>query len=146
MHPDRGQSGTAPHYLIATFTRHPLAANLLMVMLLLAGAWGLRQLTVQLSPPQPSNAVSVDIAWPGAAAEDVEQLVTQPVEYQLRSLQDLHSLTSTTVEGLSSIRLEFDRDLDMGLALDRVKQRVAQTRDLPSDIEAPVIQIAERLE
>lgn len=135
-----------PHYLIETFTRHPLAANLLMIMLVLAGIWGLRQLTVQLNPAQPSNAVSVDISWPGAAAEDVEQLVTQPVEYQLRSLQDLKSLTSNTVESHTSIRLEFDRDTDMGLAVDRVKQRVAQTRDLPEDIEPPVTQLAERLE
>ncbi|TXS92135.1 efflux RND transporter permease subunit [Parahaliea maris] len=137
---------TNAHYLIDTFTRHPLAANLLMVMLVLAGIWGLRQLTVQLNPPQPSHSVSVDISWPGAAAEDVEQLITQPVEYQLRSLQNLKSLTSTTVESHSNIRLEFERGTDMGLATDRVKQQVAQTRDLPADMETPVVKTAERLE
>lgn len=146
MPPEPGDTTRRTHYLIDTFTRHPLAANLLMVMLVLAGIWGLRQLTVQLNPAQQSNAVSVDISWPGAAAEDVEQLVTQPVEYQLRALQDLKSLTSTTVESHASIRLEFQRDIDMGRAIDRVKQRIAQTRDLPTDIEPPVIQLAERLE
>ena len=143
--PVSGREGR-PHYLIDTFTRHPLAANLLMIMLLLAGIWGARQLTVQLNPSQASTTVSVDISWPGAAAEDVEQLVTHPVEYQLRSLQDLQSLTSTTVANHSSIRVEFDPDIDMGLAMDRVKQQVAQTRDLPLDMEPPVIQLAERLE
>ncbi|GAB3289272.1 efflux RND transporter permease subunit [Parahaliea aestuarii] len=139
-------SETRAHYLIDTFTRHPLAANLLMMMLVLAGIWGLRQLTVQLNPPQPSHSVSVDISWPGAAAEDVELLITQPVEYQLRSLQHLKSLTSTTLESHSSIRLEFERGTDMGLASDRVKQQVAQTRDLPADMETPVVSIHEPME
>ncbi len=81
-----------PHYLIDTFTRHRLASNLLMIMLALAGLWGIRQLTVQLNPAQDANEASVSIAWPGASAEDIERLVTEPVEQQLRSLTRLASL------------------------------------------------------
>ncbi len=141
-----GQRQDQTHYLIHTFTRHPLAANLLMIMLVLAGLWGLRQLTVQLNPPQPVEAVSVEITWPGAAAEDVERLVTEPVEFQLRAIEGLRSLTSTTVESRSEVQLQFERGQDMGLAMDRVKQRVAQTRDLPPDIEPAVVRLAERQE
>ncbi len=139
-------SSPQPHYLINVFTRHPLAANLLMVMLILAGIWGIRQMTVQLNPPDTTHTVSVDILWPGASAEDVEQLIAQPVEYQLRSLQQLKSLTSTTAESQTQILLEFEKGTDMGQAVDRVKQHIAQTRDLPSDMEEPMVKLSERLE
>ncbi len=134
------------HYLIDVFTRHPLAANLLMVMLILAGIWGLRQMTVQLNPPEPSNAVSVEILWPGASTEDIEQLIARPVEHQLRSLQNLKNLTSTTAESQVQIQLEFEKGSDMGRAIDRVKQQIAQTRDLPGDMEEPTVKLSERLE
>ena len=93
-----------PHYLIETFTRHRLASNLLMIMMILAGIWGIRQLTVQLNPTQCNHQVSVEVVWPGASAEDVERLVTQPIEYQLRSLTRLSSLTSSTSDGSKSSR------------------------------------------
>jgi multidrug efflux pump subunit AcrB len=128
-----------PHYLIGVFTRHPLASNLLMIMLVLAGFWGIRQLTIQLNPPQEDNRAVIEIAWPGAAAEDIEKLVTQPVELQLRSLPTLNSLTSRTIGGSTQIRVLFDADTDMGEALEEVRQRVAQVRELPSDMEPPVI-------
>jgi multidrug efflux pump subunit AcrB len=128
-----------PHYLIDSFTRHRLASNLLMIMLVLAGIWGVRQLTVQLNPSQESFGANVSIAWPGAGAEDVERLVTQPVEYQLRSLSNLKSLTSSTSDGISEISLRFDKGTDMIDSMDRIKQRVAMVRELPTDIEPPFI-------
>jgi multidrug efflux pump subunit AcrB len=128
-----------PHYLIDTFTRHPLASNLLMIMAILAGLWGIRQLTVQLNPYQPSTSARVDVVWPGASAEDVERLVTQPIEYQLRSLAYLDSLTSQTADGFTLITLRFGKNTDMIAAIDRIKQRVSQVRDLPADIEPPEI-------
>ena len=135
-----------PHFLIDTFTRHRLASNLLMIMLALAGFWGIRQLTVQLNPAQDSTEASISVAWPGASAEDVERLVTQPVEQQLRSLTRLASLTSKTSDSLSEISVTFDQGTDMIDAMDRVKQRVSQVRDLPVDIEPPVIQRSEYLD
>ncbi|MBT4522774.1 MAG: efflux RND transporter permease subunit [Halieaceae bacterium] len=135
-----------PHYLIDTFTRHPLAANLLMIILILAGVWGTRALVVHLNPHDEPRSASVVITWPGATAEDIERLITQPVEYQLRAIRRLQSLTSNTVDGFTSISVDFESGTDMGDALDRVKQQVAQTRDLPPDMEPPVITRSERLE
>src|SRR6056297_2118930 len=110
-----------------------------MLVCILAGIWGLRQLNVQLNPTQPTRSIEVELTWPGAVAEDVEQLVTQPVEHQLRSLPGLESLTSTTQSGAASIHLRFSGTEDITAAADRVKQRVDQARDLPADMEKPVI-------
>ena len=135
-----------PHYLIDTFTRHPLAANLLMVMLILAGIWGIRQLNIHLNPTQESSSASVELIWPGAAAEDIERLITQPIEYQLRSLRGLKNLTSRTVDAQATINLQFNASTDMGEALDRIKQQVAQTRDLPAELEPPIVRLSEHVE
>lgn len=137
---DDSQRFQRPHYLIATFTRHRLASNLLMIILVIAGIWGVRQLNVQLNPRQDWSSATVEVTWPGAAAEDVERLITQPVEYQLRSLPDVKNLTSRTLDSRAVLSVEFTKDTDMGEAIDRIKQSVAQTRDLPPDIEPPVIQ------
>ncbi|QIB66668.1 efflux RND transporter permease subunit [Kineobactrum salinum] len=134
------------HSLIGSFTRHPLAANLLMILLILAGFWAIRQLTVQLNPGQPATTVEVLLSWPGAAAEDIEKLVTQPVEYQLRGLQNLRSMTSTTQDSSTRLELQFVAGTNMGEALDRVKQQFDQARDLPPDLEPAAIRLAERLE
>jgi multidrug efflux pump subunit AcrB len=135
-----------PHYLIETFTNHRLASNLLMIILILAGLWGVRQLNVQLNPTQDHSQVSVEVAWPGASAEDVERLVTQPIEYQLRSLTRLSNLQSSTIDGATKIEANFDKGTDMIEALDRVKQAVSQVRDLPVDIEPPMIQRSQWLD
>ncbi|MEM0954294.1 MAG: efflux RND transporter permease subunit [Pseudomonadota bacterium] len=131
------QKGQKAHYLIETFTRHRLASNLLMIMLVLVGFWGLRQLNVQLNPQQEHTQTSVEVRWPGASAEDVERLVTQPIEYQLRSLTQVRSLTSSTADGFAHIEVVFDKGTNMIEAMDRLKQQVSQVRDLPADIEPP---------
>ncbi|MFV0476444.1 MAG: efflux RND transporter permease subunit [Parahaliea sp.] len=135
-----------PRGLISRFSQHPLAANLLMIIVVLAGLWGLRQLTIQLNPGTRSHSVSIDIAWPGAAAEDVERLLAQPIEYQLRSLTNLVSISSSSEDSAVNITVKFEQDMDMGLAIDHVKQQLAQTRDLPTDMEEPVVRLDEYYE
>ena len=133
-----------PHYLIRSFTEHRLASNLLMIMLILAGIWGTRQLNTHLNPHQTSRTVEVNLIWPGAPAEDVERLVTEPVELQLRALSGLTGLTSRTVDGSTRISVEFSKATELGEAIDRVEQQIALTRDLPSDLESPNVQRSER--
>lgn len=125
--------------LIRLFTEHRVAANLTMVMMILAGWWALRSMPTMLDPPAAFPNVYIDVSWVGASAEDLETLVTIPVEQQLRTLNDLHELTSRTINGHTHVRATFNYDADMTLALDQVKQRVASIRNLPPDIEPPLI-------
>ncbi len=127
------------HYLIETFTQHRLASNLLMIILLLAGIWGLRQINVQLNPNQTSHWANVQVIWPGASAEDVERLVTQPIEYQLRNVKNYKRMRSWTGNGYTSINVQFDKGTDMGTAVDEVKQQLSQVRELPDSIEPPKV-------
>ncbi len=125
--------------MIQTFAEHRVAANLLMVLMILAGLWAIRSMPTQLDPPADYPLVYVEVEWPGASAEDVETLITTPIEQQLRNLNDLREITSRTESGFVRIRVQFEFGADMGTGLDQVKQRVANIRNLPAGIEPPVI-------
>lgn len=129
--------------LIGRFAQHRVAANLLMLMMLLAGVWALAKLNVQFFPTLEIETVTVRVEWSGASAEDVESAVTTPLEQELRNLDNLRKLTSTSAMGITTITLEFEEGTDMGRATDQVKELVAQVRNLPDSAETPeIVQLA----
>jgi multidrug efflux pump subunit AcrB len=125
--------------LIGIFAKHPVAANLLMLMMILAGIWGLSRLNTQFFPNFELDLITVRTVWTGASAEDIETSITIPLEQELRMVDGLRKLTSTSSEGISAVSLEYEEGTDMGVALDRVKERVALIRNLPTDAEEPEI-------
>lgn len=130
--------------LIRVFVRHPVAPNLAMIVMVLAGLWALTQLTRQLLPTFQLSVINVSVDWSGAAAEDVEEGVTQPLEDELLGIGELRGLTSTSRDGRASLALEFPESTDMSQALNQVKESVAQVRNLPSDAEEPKVTLLSR--
>ena len=120
---------------IGRFAQHKVAANLLMVIMLLGGVWGLSNLNVQFFPNFEVEVVVVQTAWSGASAEDVSRSVTVPLEQVLRSTDGLDKMTSTSSQGQSVISLEFPEGTDMGAASNRVEELVNGVRNLPTDAE-----------
>ena len=125
--------------MIRLLAEHRVAANLAMIMMTLAGLWAIKSIPSSLDPPMALPLIFVEVEWRGASAEDIEELVTTPIEQQLRTLNSLRELTSRTNNGAVQISVMFDYDADMVVALDQVKQRVANIRNLPSDIEPPTV-------
>ncbi len=125
--------------LITLFVRHKVAANLLMLIMLITGAVGLFRLNAQSLPSFPLDFVMVQVDWPGAAAEDVEQSITVPMEQELRNLDNLKAMNSTSATGFSYISLEFKTGTDMGVALDQVNDFVSQVSSLPEQAKAPQV-------
>jgi len=132
--------------LINLFARHRVAANLLMMIMFLSGAWALFQINTQFLPTFHVNYVTVNIAWPGANAEDIDKAVTMPLEEELRDVDHLKKMSSTTQRGRTSILLEFMQGSNMSEALDDVKQGVSLVRNLPADSDPPVISRVENYE
>lgn len=124
--------------IIDLFTRHKVAANLVMIMMILSGLWASTRINTQLDPSVERPIVLVNANWPGASAEDVEQLIVIPIEQQLRTVTGLEQMNSTSTQGSARIRLEFTFDSDMSKAVDTVSDRIAQVRNLPSDME-PIV-------
>lgn len=127
--------------LTALFTEHRVAANLLMILMLLAGAWGIKKLNTQFFPSFELDIIIVNVAWSGAAAEDVEKSIILPIEEEIRSINGIDTIYSTSSQGRASIRLELTENSDVQYTLDEVKQKVANIRSsLPSDVEDPIVQ------
>ncbi|WP_078119423.1 efflux RND transporter permease subunit [Thiosocius teredinicola] len=121
--------------IVGIFAQHKVAANLLMVVMLMIGVWGVANLNVQFFPNFEVEVVSVRTVWTGASAEDIETSITIPLEQALRSTDGLDKMTSTSSQGVSSILLEFPEGTDMGAATDRVEELVNGVRNIPTDAE-----------
>jgi multidrug efflux pump subunit AcrB len=121
--------------IIEYFTRHKVAANLAMIMMVLSGVWAISRINTSLDPAIEWPVVFVNVDWRGASAEDVEQLIVVPIESQLRGLQKLEEVYSASYTSGAFIRIQFNHGADMTVALDSVKDRVAQIRNLPVDME-----------
>ncbi|MBT8438170.1 MAG: efflux RND transporter permease subunit [Gammaproteobacteria bacterium] len=118
---------------------HKVAPNLVMIMMILSGFWAASQINTQLDPTVEWPVVTISAAWPGASAEDMEQLIVVPVEQQVANIVDLQNMYSTSMPGIANLRLEFSFETDMTKAVDTVKDRVAQVRNFPVDMEPIVV-------
>ena len=125
--------------LLGRFAQHKVAANLLMLIMLLAGAVALYKLNTQFLPNFEPDFITIRVVWPGATAEDVAKSIVTPLEQQLRNLDHVKEMTSTSYRSMGIIVLEYHEGSDMGLALDQVKEYVSLVRNLPSDAETPEI-------
>lgn len=125
--------------LLGSFVHHPVAANLFMLILMLAGLFAVSRLNVQFFPNFNLDFVTVRVDWRGAAAEDVEEGLTTPLEQKLKTVAGVKHLTSTSSQGISSISIEFKEGTDPITAVDEVKQAVDQFRNLPQDAEPPEV-------
>ena len=132
--------------LLGIFANHRVAANLLMVMMLLAGAMALKKLNVQFFPDFELEIISVSTLWSGASAEDIQTGITVPLEQRLRIVDNLDTMNSTSAPGVSGITLEFKPGTDMITALNQVQQKIDDFRNLPSDAEDPRVVHAVRYE
>lgn len=127
--------------LTALFTEHRVAANLLMILMLLGGVWGVKKLNTQFFPSFELDIVIINVAWSGAAAEDVQRSIILPIEEEIRSINGIDTLYSTSNQGRASIRLELTENSDVQYTLDEVKQKIDSIRSsLPSDAEEPIVQ------
>ena len=97
----------ASHGMIGLFARHPTAANLLMIMMLIAGALSLTRQNTQFFPDFSIEFVSVVVTWPGASASDVEANIVEALEPDLRQIDDVKNVLGTAKEGVGQIAVEF---------------------------------------
>ena len=125
--------------LLHLFVRHPTAANLLMGLIILLGAFSLDRLNVQFFPDFGIDQITVSVEWPGASAEDVDTTIVQAIEPEVRFLDGVKRVISSSVEGRGSVAVEFHAGTDMQGALSNVETGVGQVTTLPEDSLRPVI-------
>ncbi len=126
--------------ILGYFVQHRTAANLLLVLMMVAGiAAGLR-IRAQFFPDVAVEQVNVSFSWPGAGPKEMDEAVVARVEPQLRTVEGVKEATSVARTGAATITLEFEPSTDINQAMNEVKAAVDQVSGLPDDIEKPVIQ------
>ena len=131
--------GQAAGGVLSYFARHRTAANLLLVLLLLAGAYAIPKMRAQFFPDIVVDDITVQVAWDGAGAEDVDRGLVQVLELTLQSVDGVIETTSRSREGRAAITLEFEPDWDMTQAADDVNTAIEAVSNLPEDAEDPEI-------
>ena len=125
--------------LLGFFAHHKVAANLLMIMMIMGGVVALEKLNVRYFPQFDLDYITITIPWRGASAEDVAASITVPLEMKLRSVDQIREMTSTSSPGLSFIRLELEETADPIEILNQVKQQIDEFRNLPAEAEQPQV-------
>lgn len=125
---------------IAEFSvKNPVLVNLLMLAILIVGIMSASRLPLELFPSIKLELVSVTTVFPGASAEDVEKLVSIPIEDEINDISGIKVIRSKSSEGLSQILAEIEAGEDTQKLAQDIRSEVAKIQDqLPEDAEEPV--------
>src|SRR5690625_1518368 len=126
---------------IAYMARNPIAANLLMIVLLGGGIWTMFTIQKEVFPQYQLDIVEVSVVYPGAAPAEVEQGILRPVEEAVRGVQGIKEVTSTAEEGSGEVLIELVAGTDRMQTFQDIDQAVNRIRTFPDDIEEPEVRL-----
>lgn len=127
-------------FLTRISVTHPVFATMMMVALLVMGAFSLQRLGLDQYPNVDVPVVVVVTSYPGATPETVETEVTRPVEDALNAIGGLDEITSTSYEGRSVVVAKFKLEVRSSAAAQEVRDKIAAIEaNFPEDAKKPVI-------
>ncbi|GAA61917.1 multidrug resistance protein, AcrB/AcrD/AcrF [Pseudoalteromonas sp. BSi20652] len=132
--------------MIAWFAKNHVAANLLLVTLLLSGLFSLSsKIPLEVFPSFETDRISVNVSLRGSTPEDVEQGVTIRIEEAVQDLEGIKQIFSRSSEGSGSVTIEVESGYDPRELLADIKSRVDAINTFPADAEKPIVALAERI-
>ncbi|MCP5522350.1 MAG: efflux RND transporter permease subunit [Verrucomicrobiales bacterium] len=130
--------------MIAWFARNGVAANLLMMGILIAGTVTLfTGIPTEVFPEFQLDLVNVSVPYRGSTPAEVEESVVIRIEEAIQDLQGIKKILSTASEGMGSVRVEVDKGYDSREVLDDIKNRVDAINTFPVETEKPVISLVQ---
>nr|WP_320145384.1 efflux RND transporter permease subunit [uncultured Anaeromusa sp.] len=127
--------------MIETFIRRPVFTTMLVLLLVVFGLSSYSGIGLDLYPDVEFPIVNVTVTYTGASPEEMETLVTKPIEDAVSSVSGIKTLSSISKTGTSQITLEFEFGTDPKMAANEVREKVAGVRKkLPDQIDEPVVQ------
>lgn len=126
--------------MIKTFINRPVFTTMFILVFVVFGLWSYPKLGVDLYPDVDLPLVAVTVTYEGTAPEEMETLVTKPIENRISQVSGIKTITSTIREGYSQTVLEFEIGTDPRQMASEVREKVAGVRKrLPDDIDEPVV-------
>ena len=127
------------HGPVAYMAKHKVAANLLMIFVIMAGFVSLGALVQEVFPEFSLDIILVSVPYPGATPDEVEESILFKIEEQVQSVQGIDEITSTAAEGLGTVSLQLELGANVSAVLDDVKAEVDRITTFPVDAERPEI-------
>ena len=112
----------------------------LTLLLVLGGIYSYNTIPKEAQPSIEIPNIVVTTIYPGASPDDIESLVTQEIEREIQGINGIKDIRSTSTEGVSTIIVEFEPDVSMDDAFQKVRDKVDVAKaDLPDDVEEPIV-------
>ncbi|MHC5068061.1 MAG: efflux RND transporter permease subunit, partial [Planctomycetota bacterium] len=125
--------------MINYFVRSRVAANVLMLIVVVLGLISLGEIRRETFPVYEPDQAAVVVAYPGATAADIEASVVQVIEERLADIDDVKHITSTSRDGSGSVIVEFVSGAAIDESVQTIRERVDGITTFPADVEPPVV-------
>ncbi len=121
--------------------RQPVLVNLLVILLLVSAFVTYSYMTKEKFPDISLDEVWVYTSYPGVSPEEIERLITIPIEDEVAGIDGIEDITSVSSEGYSQIEIDFEAGVeDFPRKIQEVQNRVNRVEDLPEDAETPEVE------
>jgi len=125
--------------IISWFARNSVAANLLMICILVGGLLTILTINKKLMPDIKLNIISVSVAYPGAAPQEIEEGINIKIEEAIKEVEGIEKITTVASEGVGRVTINVETSYDPDKVLDEVKLLVDAISTFPQSIEKPNI-------
>ena len=124
--------------------KRPVLSTVIVLVIFLLGMIGYTYLGVREYPNVDNPIITVNVSYPGANAEIIENQITEPLEQNINGIPGIRSLTSTSSQGSSRITVEFELSVDLETAANDVRDKVSRAQSyLPRDVDPPIVSKAD---
>ena len=128
------------HFLWNFFLERRAFTTLVMITLVVAGTYAIYKMPKESSPDVSIPQAVVSVGLPGATAADVERLIVDKLEPNIRNVSNVDKVTSTSRQGGASIVVAFNQGVVLDTAVQDVRNAVERARgDLPSEATQPTV-------
>ena len=115
--------------------KNPLVGNVLVLLILLLGAWGLKTMRSTLFPAAPERFIKISALLAGASPEEIEEGVVLKIEESLQGRTGVERVTSVSTENSATVDVEIQKGYDINIVLQEVKNVVGQIPSFPVGME-----------
>ena len=131
-------------WITKTSIQHPVFATMVMVALVVLGIFSYRGLGVESMPNVSLPYAFIEVQYPGASPEAVENDITRPIEDAVNTVSGIKTLRSNSFEGRAQVGIEFNLSVNMDRAMQDIRDKVSQVRPkFPKEAKEPYIERAE---
>lgn len=121
------------------FTHNPVAANLLMGVIIFTGLLSFLTIKRSLNPDIEQKNIHITVPYLGAAPEEVERSVTMKIEERIKDIEGIDRYFSVSSKALSTITVEVDEGYNLSEVLDQIQSKVDSIKSFPKEIEKPIV-------